>query len=99
MQLMVGSLTSQRGAIWAADLRLLLTFSTTSACCAGVSFGRYLGRAIGEMRSRGLVVDEALISQLSPLGWDHINLTGDYVWSDSVSLDAEGFMPLRQAVQ
>ena len=60
---------------------------------------RYLGRAIGEMRSRGLVVDEALIPQLSPLGSDHINLTGDYVWSDSVSLDAEGFMPLRQAVQ
>jgi len=51
------------------------------------------------MRSRRLVVDEALIPQLSPLGWDHINLTGDYVWSDSVSLDPEGFMPLRQAVQ
>ena len=60
---------------------------------------RYLGRAIGKMRSCGLVVDEALIPQLSPLGWDHIDLTGDYVWSDSVSLDAEGFMPLRQAVQ
>jgi len=37
--------------------------------------------------------------QPSPLGWDHINLTGDYVWSDSVPLDAEGFMPRRQAVQ
>ena len=58
---------------------------------------RYLGRAIGEMRSRGLAVDEALIPQLSPLGWDHINLTGDYVWSDRVALDAEGFMPLKQA--
>gem|GEM_PF-2685801 len=37
--------------------------------------------------------------QPSPLRWDHINLAGDYVWSDSVPLDAEGFMPHRQAVQ
>ena len=59
---------------------------------------RYLGRALGEMRSRGVVIDESLIPQLSPLGWDHINLTGDYVWSDAMDLDGNGFMPLRQAV-
>ena len=50
------------------------------------------------MRSRGVVIDESLIPQLSPLGWDHINLTGDYVWSDAMALDDDGFMPLRQAV-
>jgi TnpA family transposase len=59
---------------------------------------RYLGRALGEMRSRGVVIDESLIPQLSPLGWDHINLTGDYVWSDAMALDGDGFMPLRQAI-
>ncbi len=59
---------------------------------------RYLGRAIGEMRSRGQVIDESLIPQLLPLGWDHINLTGDYVWSDAMALDGDGFMPLRQAI-
>jgi len=31
------------------------------------------------MRNRGLVVDEALIPQLSPLGGDHSNLDGDYM--------------------
>lgn len=56
---------------------------------------RYLGRALGEMRSRGHTIDEALIPQLSPLGWDHINLTGDYVWSDVTTLDRDGFLPLR----
>lgn len=56
---------------------------------------RYLGRALGEMRSRGHMIDEALIPQLSPLGWDHINLTGDYVWSDVTTLDRDGFLPLR----
>jgi TnpA family transposase len=56
---------------------------------------RYLGRALGEMRSRGMLIDETLIPQLSPLGWDHINLTGDYIWSDTLVLDADGCMPLR----
>lgn len=59
---------------------------------------RYLGRALGEMRARGMEFDETLISQLSPLGWDHINLTGDYVWSDNLKLGADGFMPLRPAI-
>ena len=55
---------------------------------------RYLGRALTELRRRGGQIDDALVAQLSPLGWDRINLTGDYVWSDAITLDAEGFMPL-----
>jgi len=56
---------------------------------------RYLNRALAELRSQGEVIDEKLIPQLSPLSWEHINLTGDYIWSDSLPLDADGFMPLR----
>ncbi|MHA0337152.1 Tn3 family transposase [Sphingomonas aquatilis] len=55
---------------------------------------RYLGRAIGELQRRGASVDPAILGQLSPLGWDHINLTGDYVWAENLKLDADGFMPL-----
>jgi TnpA family transposase len=60
---------------------------------------RKLNRALAHMRAQGLSVDEALIPQLSPLGWDHINLTGDYVWSDDLAIGADGFMPLRQVAQ
>jgi hypothetical protein len=35
------------------------------------------------------------VTHLSLLGWDHINLTGDYVWSDSIERDPDGFLPLR----
>lgn len=56
---------------------------------------RYLDRAVGELRKRGTTLDPALLSQLSPLGWDRINLTGDYIWSDGVELDADGLMPLQ----
>jgi len=50
------------------------------------------------MRTRGVVIDESLIRQASPLGWDYINLTGDYVWSNAMALDSDGFRPLRQAM-
>lgn len=55
---------------------------------------RYLGRAVNELRRRGTPIDPAMLSRLSPLGWDRINLTGDYVWSDRLDLDADGLMPL-----
>ena len=32
---------------------------------------------------------------LSPLGWDHINLTGDYVWPRSSRAKPNEFRPLR----
>jgi len=56
---------------------------------------RYLGRVVDAMRRRGTAFDERIIPQLSPLGWDHINITGDYVWSDHLTVDGEGFLPLR----
>ncbi|AZE48312.1 TnpA transposase [Pseudomonas chlororaphis] len=33
---------------------------------------------------------------LSPLGWEHINLIGDYVWRQSRKLEDGKFRPLRQ---
>lgn len=56
---------------------------------------RYLGRATEELRARGSLELSENFGQLSPLGWDHINLTGDYIFSDFAQLDNEGFLPLR----
>ena len=38
-------------------------------------------------------VDEALLPYLSPLGWEHINLTGDYSWRTKRATGK--FQPLR----
>jgi hypothetical protein len=38
----------------------------------------YLERAVKALTTHGYAVDESLLQHLSPLGWDHINLTGDY---------------------
>ena len=40
----------------------------------------YLERAIQAIKDHGETVDENLLQHVSPLGWEHINLTGDYVW-------------------
>lgn len=43
----------------------------------------YLERAINTLREQGCVIDENLIQHISPLGWEHINLTGNYVWKNT----------------
>jgi len=40
----------------------------------------YMERAIDALKRKGLKINEQLLSHLSPLAWEHINLTGDYIW-------------------
>lgn len=56
----------------------------------------YLDRALAAMTKAGKKVDEALLPHTAPLGWQHINLTGDYLWSETPPLDNDGFRQLRR---
>lgn len=56
----------------------------------------YLERAILHMKEKGYLVEENLLKHLSPLSWEHINLTGDYVWRQDKSLEKGEFRPLRE---
>jgi hypothetical protein len=38
------------------------------------------GAGAHALRGNGHAVDDTLLQYLSPLGWEHINLTGDYLW-------------------
>ena len=40
-------------------------------------------------------INEQLISHLSPLGWEHINLSGDYVWRTNLKLGQGKYRSLR----
>jgi TnpA family transposase len=55
----------------------------------------YLDRATAALQGNGREVDTELLQYLSPLGWEHINLTGDYVWRSSSKIGAGKFRPLR----
>ncbi|OYV35369.1 MAG: hypothetical protein B7Z81_08800, partial [Acidocella sp. 20-61-6] len=39
------------------------------------------------------------LAHLSPLGWEHVNLTGDYIWGAEISIteNTDGLRPLRAA--
>ena len=53
----------------------------------------YLDRAVQHLRAQGVAIPGDLLAHVAPLGWEHIALTGDYVWSDGNS--AAGFRTLR----
>ena len=55
----------------------------------------YLGRAVDAVRRSGEIVPDALLAHLAPLGWQHINLTGDYLWDADGMPASDGFRPLR----
>ena len=55
----------------------------------------YLERAVAALHGHGQAVDEDLLRYLSPLGWEHINLTGDYLWRSSAKVGGGRFRPLR----
>ena len=40
----------------------------------------YLEKSVETLRKRGIEVDDHLLQHISPLGWDHIALTGEYRW-------------------
>ena len=56
----------------------------------------YLEWAIKALRDSGKDIDEKLLTHLSPLGWEHINLTGDYIWRQNKQVDQGKFQPLRK---
>ena len=40
----------------------------------------HLGEAVGYRKHAGLTVEPELLAHISPLGWAHILLTGEYQW-------------------
>jgi len=52
----------------------------------------YLERAL---REHGQVIGEELLPHLSPLGWEHINLTGDYSWRQRDIVPPGAYRSLR----
>jgi TnpA family transposase len=55
----------------------------------------YIENAINLLKKKGIHINEQLLSHLSPLGWEHINLTGDYIWRNNKKLAEGKYRPLR----
>jgi hypothetical protein len=51
-------------------------------------------RALDASRCRGETVPDALLAHIAPLGWQNINLTGDYLWDADAAVGPHGFRSL-----
>ena len=56
---------------------------------------RYLQAAFDALRTRGSAVTPELVRHVAPLGWEHIGLTGDYVWAADAQPAPGTLRPLR----
>ena len=52
--------------------------------------------AYAELRRQGRTINDDLLRHVAPLGWEHIGLTGDYVWSGTDQPRTGTLRPLRQ---
>lgn len=55
----------------------------------------YLARVVDSLKRKGKNVPDNLLKHVSPLTWEHINLTGVYSWQTEPS-DPGAFRPLRE---
>lgn len=55
----------------------------------------YLSQAVDSLRAKGMGIPDEYLQHLSPLGWEHITLTGDYVWNLKQRTDINNPRPLR----
>lgn len=56
----------------------------------------YLDRTVATLTSDGGDIDPDVLRFLSPLGWEHINLTGDYTWPRANQIKPGKYRPLRR---
>jgi len=52
---------------------------------------KYLERAVTALSAK-----PHLLQHVTPLGWEHVSLTGDYVWADDSAPAAGVLRPLRE---
>ncbi|MBL9207253.1 MAG: Tn3 family transposase [Opitutaceae bacterium] len=46
------------------------------------------------LRATRRSINPSLLPHLSPVGWEHINLTGDYIWPQTRRIAPRKFRPL-----
>ncbi len=55
----------------------------------------YLENAVNWLKSQDEVIPDEYLQHLSPMGWEHINLIGDYIWNLRSVSSLDNLRPLR----
>ena len=73
-----------------------------ASCGADPTFGPttpntvYIEKAVEHLKQAGWEITEQHLQHLTPLGWEHINLTGDYLWNTGLSTSLTNLRDLRR---
>ena len=57
---------------------------------------RYLQATLDRLAASGMPVPSELLRHIAPLGWEHISLTGDYIWAEGAQPIHGLLRPLRE---
>jgi hypothetical protein len=57
----------------------------------------YLAKAIAHLKHQGEAIPEEYLKHLSPIAWEHISLTGDYLWDLRQRTTLDALRSLRAA--
>ena len=57
---------------------------------------RYLAAAFESLRRDGQPLRQDIMKHVAPLGWEHISLTGDYIWNERSQPTDGQLRPLRR---
>lgn len=55
----------------------------------------YIEKAVQHLRNNGWEITDKHLEHLTPLGWEHISLTGDYIWNPNISTSLTNLRDLR----
>jgi Tn3 transposase DDE domain len=56
----------------------------------------YLEQAVKALEKGGTPIPPEWLPHISPLGWEHVNLVGDYIWNPSQTTTLDDLRPLRR---
>jgi TnpA family transposase len=56
----------------------------------------YLEQAVKALEKGGTPIPPECLPHISPLGWEHVNLVGDYIWNPSQTTTLDDLRPLRR---
>ena len=76
------------------QVNILITAKPRSYGAAMKVLGNAENQKTGWAMSGQIITDE-ILKHVWPLAWDHINLTGDYLWSDNNPKSKDELRPLR----
>jgi TnpA family transposase len=55
----------------------------------------YIEKAVEHLHNKGWEITDKHLEHLTPLGWEHISLTGDYIWNPNISTSLSNLRDLR----